>query len=195
MFNQLSRHSINSTRKKNPLNSIFSCCLARLFTLQAVVPHFVVNYSGNKTMRNAAAKHWSTKWYLLVLVRKLFNISSFFWHSFYDAFLIVYPLDCSVVKHTCTTRTYIIIFAPARETVCLSEYWVWVIIVNYWLSSTSANSQSAGTFSSVYTNICNNLTKLEVRVDSTHTDSLIDVFYRSLKWCLVSFWNGGKNGF
>lgn len=155
------------------------------------MPHFVVNYSGNKTMRNAAAGHWSTKRYLVVLVKKLFNISSFFWHSFYDAFLIVYPLDCRVVKHTCTTRRYV--YHHLRT--CLSEYWVWVIIVNYWLSSTSANSQSAGTFSSIYTNICNNLAKSDVRVDSTHTDSPIDVFYRSLKWCLVSFWNGGKNGF
>lgn len=127
---------------KNPLNSIFSCCLARLFTLRAVVPHFVVNYSGNKTMRNAAAKQWSTKRYL-GLVRKLINISSFFGtHLTIPSLLFTHLI--AVWLNTCTTRRYIIIFAPAWD--CMSKYWVWVIIVNYWLSSTSANSQSAGTF-------------------------------------------------
>lgn len=139
MFNQLSRHS---NTQKNPMNSIFSCCLARLFTLRAVVPHFVVNYSGNKTMRNAAAKQWSTKRYL-GLVRKLFNISSFFdTHLTIPSLLFTHLI--AVWLNTCTTRRYIIIFAPAWD--CMSKYWVWVIIVNYWLSSTSANSQSAGTF-------------------------------------------------
>lgn len=136
--------SVKQTQQhtKNPVNAIFSCCLARLFTLRAVVPHFVVNYSGNKTMSNAAAKQWSTKRYL-GLVRKLINISSFFdTHLTIPSLLFTHLI--AVWLNTCTTRRYIIIFAPAWD--CMSKYWVWVIIVNYWLSSTSANSQSAGTF-------------------------------------------------